>query len=179
MSLLSTLRIVWLPRAIVSTSCLIWGFALAGCNHPLAQRPHGEWASTRVMTDDPTNREARVTAVSREGFYTLAREWSDGGDVSPDAPPPGNVQQVYLDRGELLGFRWSSGDPDARVAQAVDGTRAVPISLHDGVHYVWYRENDDAQIVAQDFLLIVLGAALIVGIIALAANGDGSVEFNS
>lgn len=164
----------WFSRVLVPAACLAWGLTLAGCNHPMAQRPHGEWASQRVLVDNAADADARVKPASREGFYTLVREWDESEDVSPDAPAPGEVQQVYLDRGELLGFRWST-EADG-VVEAVDGSRSIQVTLYDGVHYVWYRENDDAEIVAQDLLLIVLGAALIVGIVALAANGDGTVE---
>ena len=161
-------------RGLVPAACVAWGLTLAGCNHPLAQRPHGEWASQRVVTDDPGHRDARVRPVSRSGFYTLIREWDAGGDVAPDATPPGEVRQVYLDAGDLLGFRASPDTPAA--ALAVDGLRAEPITLFDGVHYVWYRENNDADQIAQDLLLIVGGAALIVGIVLLAANGDSTLE---
>lgn len=169
-----------LARELPTAACLAWGLALAGCNHPLAQRPHAEWASQRVLADDPDHRDARVKPVSRGGFYTLIREWDEDGDVPRDAPPPGEVRQVYVDAGELLGFHPPEGgltDPSGeRTALAIDGSRSVTITLADGVHYVWYRENNDADQIAQDLLLILGGAALIVGIVVLAANGDGTLE---
>lgn len=158
------------PRFFAGAACVLWGLALGGCNHPLAQRSASEWKSQRVVTDDPAARGARVRPVSREGYYALAREWDRGGEVARAAAGPATLGEVYLSPGELLGFRTTA----AGELVAVGGDLRFPLEPDAGVHHVWYLENPNPGVAWSQIGLVVLTAALVVGIVALVANADQS-----
>ena len=166
-------------RAAVVVACFGWALTMTGCQHPLAQRPSGQWTPTRVLVDQADGSEARVRPVTKSGFYALAREWNAQGRVDADAARPGQLIETYLDRGELLGFRRiASGPPSGPGSDqvvAVFGSQQITVHLDPGVHHVWYRERGQwSDPGATTFLLGVLGVVLLVGLVVLVANSDDS-----
>lgn len=169
------MRLARRPRmqtGVAVVACLGWAMTLTGCHqHPLAQRPAGDWRSARVLIDRADHPDARVRPVSKDGFYALVREWDRDGHVAPDVSGPGEVTQGYLDQGQLLGFRRTA---DNQVV-AVFGSQSIAIHIDPGVHHVWYREQDHWSDPARtSFWLGALGIAALVGLVFLVAESDDS-----
>ncbi|MEM9882936.1 MAG: hypothetical protein AAF800_08470 [Planctomycetota bacterium] len=173
-----TPRVAAVRRTAVVFFTVVWGLALVGCNHPLAQRSAWEWDSQLVLPpiDDLTDMSPRMTTTPRDGFYVLAREWRPRGPITADAAGPGEVVQTYLEAGEALGFRPRG---DGRWV-AVEGGREVVLDLAGGVHHVWYREKPDIWRENQTFWLVVLAGVTVAGLVVLIANADEiDIDFDS
>ncbi|MEM6459576.1 MAG: hypothetical protein AAF710_09320 [Planctomycetota bacterium] len=163
-------RVAAVRRTAVVFLTVVWGLALVGCNHPLAQRSAWKWDSQLVLppSEQLANATPRMTTTPRAGFYVLAREWRPRGPITADAAGPGEVVQTYLEAGEALGFR-QRGDGQW---VAVEGGREVALDLAGGVHHVWYREKPDTWQDHQAFWLVVLAGVAVAGLVVLIVNAD-------
>ena len=155
-------------RAVWAMLCVAWGFALGGCNHPMAQRSAWDWDATRVYVDNPNAYAAQARPLSKGGFYVLVRELSPRHVVTAGSPLAAEITQVYAERGDVLGFRRSA---DGGIV-AVDGAREIVLVTGEGIHHIWYRESNDWASASNTLLITVLAVALIGGLVVLIANSD-------
>ncbi|MBB6428757.1 hypothetical protein [Algisphaera agarilytica] len=137
-------------------ACLVWGLALSGCTHPLAQRSASQWKAVRVLdeTGDVTDRDATLKKNYDTTMVFLLRETQP--PTTPE-PPEAEIARATVYHGDMIGFVYEGGQ-----TIAVAGSREWEITPEPGVHYVWYCTQDTGDDLATGALQVV-GVVLVLG----------------
>lgn len=146
--------------------CLVWGLAISGCTHPLAQRSASKWQAYRVLTEtgDVTHRDARLKKIHESTMVFLLRETHP--PTTPE-PPEAEIARATVYHGDMIGFVYEGGQ-----TIAVAGSQEWEVTPEPGIHFVWYRTQDTAEDIATGALQVVGAVLLLGGILYLKSLDD-------